>query len=65
MRDHFGEDARLKVTIEEEAAGKADKLSMDRGWWERNKDIRRDYFKSPEEIERISRVADEWSHRER
>jgi len=65
VRDLFGADAQVKVTIEPVEA-QAETPVDGRSWWERNKHIRRDYFKSAEEIDAyIAELRDEWSHRER
>lgn len=61
LHKEIGDNATVTVTIvvEPEADRKTD-------WFSRHEHIRRDYFKSPEEVNDYIRSSrDEWSHRER
>lgn len=67
LRDAIGSAEQVTITIEqEEDAKRRDSDATQQSWYQRNKHIQRDNYKTTEEInEYIRALRDEWSHRER
>lgn len=65
LRAAFGTNARVTVTVEEEAQVRPP-TEENVGWFERHKHIRRNYYRTTEEIvEHVRDLREERSHVER
>lgn len=66
LREAIGENEQVTVTIVVETSPAADEPSDGKSWFQRHKNIQRDYFQTTEEInDYVRSLRDEWSHRER
>ncbi len=68
LREAVGDAKEVTLTIEAEDKAESDALKTNKalGWFAKHQHIRRDNYKSTEEInEWVRSLRDEWSHRER
>jgi len=64
LREGLAADARVTVTVETETT--PTKPESADGWFTRHQHVRRDNYKTSQEIDEwIRTLRDEWSHRER